>query len=213
VSDDVRPFGAAPGTGDSDQTAEVPAAVEPDLDRPGTHATETIASPAAPPPGLWLLFLLVAAAGLLIGIAIAAGTRPGPTGRVVAVATIGADGGAVTFGDRGIIRIPDGAVTRPIRVSVRRSVIPDRLRVAPPDGPLYVFDRNRLVAYSFEPRSAAFASPVTIVLPLDRTQRNGAVFAVLGRTVVFLAGKVDPTAGTVTIKVSDFRFGGGEAGA
>jgi hypothetical protein len=165
------------------------------------------------PPGLWLVFLLVAAAGLLLGIGIAAATRPGSPGAVVSEATVGPDGGSVSFGGRGVVRIPDGALDRPERIRVRRSVVAEQLRVAPPSGPLYVFQAHQLVAYSFEPSTLTFASPVTIVLPLDRKAMQGNAFVVSGRTVLFLQGTVDPVAGTVTIKVNDFRFAGGQAGA
>ena len=161
------------------------------------------------PPGLWLFFLLFAAAGFLIGIGIAAATRPGPPGSVVAEATVGEDGASLGFGGRGVVRIPDGALRRPTRIEVRRSVVKKGLRVSPPEGPVYVFERNRLVAYTFTPASARFAAPVTIVLPLERTGRGGTAFVVSDAGVVFLSGKVDAKAGTVTIKVTDFAFGGG----
>jgi hypothetical protein len=89
--------------------------------------------------------------------------------------------------------------------------VPDRLRVQPPQGPVYVFEARQLVAYTFAPVQLVFARPVTIVLPLDQTRRNGTALVVVDKTVLFLGGTVDPSAGTVTLLVSDFRFEGGQA--
>ena len=194
----------------SEDTAEVPALPDP-------HHWETTQLPARGgvvlPPGLWLVFLLVAAVGLLTGIAIAAATRPGPPGAVIAAGTIGPDGGTVSFEGHGAVRIPESAVGRPVRIEVRRTVVGQRLRVAPPDGPLYVFEPKRLVAYTFGPTSVTFAQPVTIVLPLNATGRSGTAFIAADNRILFLPGKVDPKTGTVSITVNDFRFGGGEAAA
>jgi hypothetical protein len=203
---------------DGDETAEVPARAAPEPVTPPDgsmwHTTELAGGPGSvPAPGLWLVFLLVAAAGLLVGIGVAAASRPGPPGRVVAQAMIGPDGGTISFAGRGAVRIPDGALSRPLQIGVRRSVLKQRLRVTPPEGPLYVFEAKQLVAYTFEPRSASFAAPVVITLPLDRTERSGEAFVVLGNTVLFLPGKVDAKTGTVTFKVNDFRFGAGLTGA
>jgi hypothetical protein len=202
---------------DAEATAEVTEVVAEPVTPPDQPSWHTTALPTASgvllPPGLWLVFLLVAAAGLLVGIGIAAATRPGPPGRVVAEAMIGPDGGTVSFAGHGLVRVPDGALSRPLQIAVRRSIVRERLRVTPPEGPLYVFEAKQLVAYSFEPATASFAAPVTIVLPLDRTERNGEAFVVLGRTILFLPGKVDGKVGTVTFKVNDFRFGAGLTGS
>lgn len=193
-----------------EDTADVPSIVD-----PGHWETTPISARPGVllPPGLWLVFLLIAAAGLLFGIAIAAATRPGPPGNVIASATIGPDGGTVAFGSHGLVRVPDGAVNGPVRIEVRRLVVTDRLRVAPPDGPLYSFEPNQLVAYTFGPSTVTFAQPVTIVLPLNQTGRSGTAFVAADGRILFLPGKVDPKSGTVTITVNDFRFSGGAAGA
>ena len=198
----------------ADDTADVPAPAKAPAppDEPSWHTTELPSPGRALPPGLWLFFLLFAAAGFLGGIGVAAATRPGPPGTVVAQATIGSDGGTLGFGGRGVVRVPDGAVSKPIGLEVRRSVVDERVRVNPPDGPLYVFERNRLVAYTFSPASAVFARPVSIVLPLERTGRNGTAFVVSDLGVVFVPGKVDAKAGTLTIRVADFGFRAGTAG-
>jgi hypothetical protein len=155
----------------AEDTADVPPIADP------SH-WETTPIPARPgivlPPGLWLVFVVIAAAGLVVGIAVAAVTRPGPPGSVIASATIGPDGGTVAFGSHGLVRVPDAAVTQPVRIEVRRLVVKERLRVAPPDGPLYNFEPNQLVAYTFGPTTVTFAQPVTIVLPLNATGRGGA---------------------------------------
>jgi hypothetical protein len=195
--------------GDGEDTADVPSIADP------SHWETTpipTRSGVVLPAGLWLVFLLIAAAGLLVGIAVAAATRPGPPGTVIASATIGPDGGAVSFGAHGLIRVPDGTVTQPVRIVVRRVVVKDRLRVAPPDGPLYSFEPNQLVAYTFGPATVTFAQPVTIVLPLNATGRSGTAFVAADNRILFLPGKVDAKTGTVTITVNDFRFGAGGTG-
>ena len=195
---------------DGEDTAEVPSIADP-------QHWETTRIPTGHgvilPPGLWLVFLLVAAIGLLAGIAVAAASRPGAPGTVIASATIGPDGGTVSFGAQGLVRVPDGALNQPVRIEVRRSVVKQRLRVAPPDGPLYSFEPNQLVAYTFGPSNVTFAQPVTIVLPLSSTGRNAAAFVAADNRIVFLPGKVDAKTGTLTVTVNDFRFGGGKAGA
>ena len=196
----------------TDQPARPAADTEPTVEVEPTpvSSADTAQLPAASlvtfPPGLWLVFLLVAAAGLLVGIAVAAASRSGPRGAVVAEATIGSDGGTLSFGHHGLLRVPDGAVAHPTRVWVRQSVVPERLRIAPPTGPLYVFEPHRLVAYTFGPTDLTFQTPVSIVLPLDRTGMDGTAFVVSHNTAVFLGGNADAKAGTIALKVTDFRF-------
>jgi hypothetical protein len=209
VTDVFEPDPTRPSAS-SEDTADVPSIIDPQHWETTPIPAQT---PTLLPPGLWLVFLLVAAVGLLLGIAIAAGTRAGPPGSVIASAVIGPDGGTVSFGSHGLVRVPDGAVTTPVRIEIRRSVVHNRLRVAPPDGPLYSFEPNQLVAYTFGPTTVTFAQPVTIVLPLNATGRSGTAFVAADNRILFLPGKVDAKAGTVTVTVNDFRFSGGEAGA
>lgn len=162
-------------------------------------------------PSVWLLFVAVAAAGLLAGIGFAATTRGGPTGALVAEATVGRGGGTLTFDGKGVLRIPSGALRSPVRVAVRRSVVDERLRVHPPEGPLYVFERKRLLAYTFEPAGVTFMRPVTIVLPLQEARRAGTVFSYVDGSVLFFGGEVDPEEATIAIEVFDFRFRAGRA--
>jgi hypothetical protein len=200
---------------DREDTAEVPQPVAHDLpgeDQVSWHTTEIPSAAAMLPAGIWLAFVFVAALGLLIGIAAAALTRPGQPGAVVATATIGPDGGEVRFDSRGVVRVPDQAVDRAVKIEVRRTRIRRRLRVATPQGPAYAFEPDRLAAYTFAPASVTFARPVTIVLPLSSTGRNGAAFFTANGRVVFLPGSVDAKAGVVSFTVTDFRFESGLAG-
>lgn len=175
----------------------------------------TVELPAAPPPRLhpstWLLFVTVAAAGLLAGIVLAAFVRPAPSGSTAARATVGPNGGTLVFDGKGILRIPAGALREAVPIVIRRSVVDERLRVRPPDGPLHVIQPNTLVAYTFEPAEASFTRPVSITLPLQQARRPGAVFSSIEGTVLFLDGTVDPDAGTITVEVTDFRFRAGRA--
>ena len=78
-------------------------------------------------------------------------------------------------------------------------------------GRRYVATRDlQLLRY---PEDSPVAQPVTIILPLNAPGRSGTAFIAADNRILFLSGKVDPKAGTVTITVNDFRFGGGESGA
>lgn len=181
--------------------------------RPLEHTVELPVQPPPPRlhPSTWLLFVTVAAAALLAGVALAAVVRSTPTGAVVARATVGPKGGTLLFDGKGILRIPAGALREPVPIVIRRSVVRERLRVRPPDGPLHVIDPNTLVAYTFEPADATFARPVAITLPLSQERRPGAVFASGNGTVIFLDGTVDADAGTITVEVVDLQFRAGLA--
>lgn len=175
----------------------------------------TVEFPARPHPRLhpsvWLLFVAVAAASLLAGIGIAAVMRPAPKGALVARATVGPDGGTLTFDGKGVLRIPRGALGTRTAIAVRRSIVPERLRVRPPEGPLYVLEPRSVVAYTFEPAGVTFMRPATLVLPLRETRRSGTVFSYVDGAVLFFDGTADAEEGTVAIEVFDFRFRAGRA--
>jgi len=158
------------------------------------------------PASIALVFCAVAAAGFLIGIAVAAGTRPAPppVGEITAQQVVGPSGGTIRFDD-GQIQIPPDALAQPVRIVVRRSSFTDRVRVLPPAGSPEVFDPGGLSAYTFGPTSIDFRRPVQIVFRLPVAAGNGTVFA-RSNNIVILGGIVDADRQTVTVTVRNFRF-------
>ncbi len=191
----------------NDQTTELP---RPDEPAPVVAASEAhttqlpIAQRSFATQQIALVFCAVAAASFLLGIAIATSTRPKSDQTVVASEDVGPSGKTVRF-DGGEVRIPDGAVTRNVRIVVRRSTVTDRIRVEGAG----VVQPGSLVAYSFEPTDLTFREPVEITFRLSGGARNAAVFARRDSTVVLLTGSVDADDGTATAVVSDFRFESG----
>lgn len=197
----------------AEETAEIrPAEETAEIPSPAAHTIEIpTPSPARLHPSVALLFLAVAAASLLAGIVIGALARPAPEGVVVARARVDASGAIIAFDAKGQLRIPAGAVRTPTTIEIRRTVVDERLRLNPTTGPLYVFEPRTKLAYSFEPRNIRFLRPVRIVLPLEKSERNGTAFSYVNGTVLFLGGRVDADRGTVAIEVLDFAFRAGRA--
>jgi hypothetical protein len=158
---------------------------------------------------LAMLFVAVAAGSFLVGIAAATATRePVDEARTVASRNIGPSGGTLRF-EGGELRFPDGAVSEPVRVVVRRATVDDRVRVeVAADDPL-VFEPGALDSYSFEPAGTTFLKPVELTFRLPPGARNGTIFARRGGAIVLLAGTVDGDRGTATARVRDFGFEGG----
>lgn len=190
----------------TDETRQFP---RPADDGPGDEPTVVIDATDRDrrPAYLALIFCAVAAAGFLIGIAVAAASRPqAPSvGSLAIQQTIGPSGGTVRF-DEGQIQIPPDALTQPVTIAVRRSSFSDRVRVVPAGGSPEVFDPGGLTAYTFGPASVRFLRQAQIVFRLTPGSRNGTVFARTGNDIVILGGSVDPDRQTVTITVRDLRF-------
>jgi hypothetical protein len=176
-----------------------------------TDAAPTIAFDAprhqVRPGYLALIFCVVAAAGFLIGIAVAAASRPTPPkiGDVAAEQTIGPSGGTLRFED-GQLEIPPDALAQPVHIVIRRSSFADRVRVLPPAGSPEVFEPGGLAAYTFGPANVSFLTPVHIVFRLPVGSRNGTAFARSGNDIVILGGVIDADRQTVTVSVRDFLF-------
>jgi hypothetical protein len=191
-----------------DGTEETHAFARPPDEPPRDDPTATFDTHSHLRPGyLALVFCTVAAAGLLVGIGIAAASRPkAPApGGVNAEQIVGPSGGTIRFDD-GQLEIPPDALAQPTRIVIRRSSFTDRIRVLPPAGGTEVFDPGGLSAYAFEPKNAAFHRPVQIVFRLPAGDRNGTAFARSGNDIVILGGTVDPDRETVTITIDNFRF-------
>lgn len=175
--------------------------------------TDEFSKPPTSPPGrpayLALIFCAVAAGAFLIGIGVATATRQASDESTVAAQTVGPAGGTVRF-EGGDLRVPEGAVSEPTRLVVRRSLVRDRVRVRAEDDPI-VMEPGRLFAYSFAPVDVTFAKPVQITFRLPSGARNGSAFARTGNEIILLAGTVDQARGTATIEVRDFRFDADQA--
>jgi len=189
-TDETREIAPAPPETRADDTVT--------FDAPRTHLRPTY---------LALVFCVVAAAGFLIGIALAAGSRPKPppVGTVAVQQVVGPSGGTIRFDD-GQIEIPAGALAQPTRIVIRRSTFADRVRVLPPAGTPEVFDPGGLYAYTFGPNTVVFNRVVHIVFRLPAGARNGTAFARNANDIVILGGSVDPDRETVTIAVHDLHF-------
>jgi hypothetical protein len=170
----------------------------------------TVQIPTVDPAGLRrshvaLLFVAAAAAAFLVGIAVASTTRTPPRGILLVTETVGPSGATLRF-EGGEIRIPAGALTAPAPITVRRSLLRERVQVRLPGHPASTFGPNQLEAYAFEPAGVSFRKEVEIVFRLSGQTGNGAVFARVGSRTVLLGGDVDSDRGTVTIQVRDFAF-------
>lgn len=164
-----------------------------------------IIATATRPSQLALMFLAVAAASFLLGLAVSAATRPRPIDESLASREVGPDGDTIRF-EGGFLRIPEGALSGVETITIRRSTVSDRIRVeGVGDDPL-LFQPGRLVAYSFEPSDITFREPAELTFRLPEGARNGTVFARRGNTVVLLSGNVDVERGTASTHISDFAF-------
>jgi hypothetical protein len=176
---------------------------------PSDSLTTPLPVTAPPRPGgasLGLIFLAVAAAAFLVGIAVASSMRTPQRGTVVASRSVGASGATVRFRG-GELRIPRGALASREEITIRRAVFPNRVGIRlPNDSTAGVLDRGRLVAYSFEPGDLGFRKPVEIVFRLSGEEENGTIFVSQGARTTVLGGDVDADRGTVTLEVRTFRF-------
>lgn len=187
---------------------------------PSSTATASIPlveeSRSARPAVVALTFLFVAAAAFLVGITAASAIKEEPPGTVLASQRVGPSGGTVRFSG-GELRFPAGAVASSTQITVRRTVVNQRVQVRPPGRRVRIFDPGELVSYIFEPRDADFLRPVTLVFRLRETEGDATAFARVGDAMLFLSGGgIDTERGVVAVEVSDFRFDRGrpiEAGS
>jgi hypothetical protein len=194
---------------DADETlhgAYTPPTVAFDAER-----TSRIDVPVAgrPTSRLALIVLAVAAAGFLVGIAVASVVPRSHDEPALVSESVGPSGGVVRF-DGGEVRVPSGALAEQTTIAVYRSVVDRRVRIDPGGkaDPI-VFEPGRLVAYRFQPDDITFAQPVQIAFRLPAGAENGTVFARGSRGgIVLLEGQIDADRGTATTVVRDFRFGG-----
>ena len=192
-------------TDGGDPTADIDRPVPPTSAAPTAFITE-VHDEQPRTAVIALSFLVIAAGAFLVGIAAASTIKDDPPGTVLASQSVGPSGGTVRFSG-GEIRGPQGAVGSPMEVTVRRTVVGQRVQVRPPGRNVLVFDPGELVAYVFEPEDADFLRPVTLVFRLEGKTSDATAFARVGRTTLFLSGGgIDTERGVVAVEVPDFRF-------
>jgi hypothetical protein len=187
-----------------DPTAEIgtPASAVPTP----TASIPTVEERQTRPAVVALTFLVVAAAAFLAGITAASTIKEDPPGAILASQRVGPSGATVRFSG-GEIRVPAGAVASSANITVRRTVVGQRVQVRPPGRRVQIFDPGELVAYVFEPEDADFLRPVTLVFRLRDTAGDATAFARVGNATLFLSGGgIDTERGVVAVEVSDFRF-------
>jgi len=168
-------------------------------------------TPSAPPgtiPGLgrWL------AGSAIVGvIALIAGAvmflSPGKaSGELVAASPITAAGGKIPIAGGGQIDVPKDAVAKTERVTVRRTVVRDRVVIPQMDGqPSAVFAAGTLPLFLFGP-NLTFLRPVTIVLTVG--PRTIAVrFFVIRNGRLTLLTVIPARGGIVRLTVNGFQNG------
>lgn len=187
---------------DETRAYEAPPASERVADAPPT-AELPVADTGWDASRIAMLFIAVAAAAFLIGIAVATATRPVLREDIVGQGTVGPSGGTVRF-DGGEIRVPAGALTHEIEIVVHRSSYDDEVKVTT-DHPV-VFQPGTLSAYRFDPEDVTFQRPVEVLFRLPDEATNGTPFARRGKSIVLLSGRVDPNRRTTMTEVNDFRF-------
>lgn len=125
-------------------------------------------------------------------------------GEIIARLPVGPDGGKATFDDGGKIKVPKGALESNRTITVRRTVLADRVRAISPFGGSIVVPAGAQTIYIFSPIDIEFLRPVTIVLPLPPPPAQGLVFVSVDGQISFISGTTGD--GTVSVRVNSFRF-------
>jgi hypothetical protein len=125
-------------------------------------------------------------------------------GEIIARLPVGPDGGKATFDDGGKIKVPKGALAQKQTITVRRTVLADRVRAISPFGGSIVVPAGAQTVYIFGPVDIEFLRAVTIVLPLPPPPAQGLVFVSVDGQISFISGTTGD--GTVSVRVTSFRF-------
>ena len=135
-------------------------------------------------------------------------SEPKPEGELVAQLPVTPEkGGSTKFDGDGKIKVPKGAVSKPETITVRRTVVRDRIRATSPAGGSIIIPAGAQNVYIFGPTALVFLRPVTIVLPAPPPPNQGIVFISANGGIQFI--NVDPRSRTVTIRVNSFDFARG----
>jgi hypothetical protein len=131
-------------------------------------------------------------------------STPASDGEIIARLPVGPDGGKATFDDGGKIKVPKGALAQKQTITVRRTVLTDRVRAISPFGGSIVVPAGAQTVYIFGPVDIEFLKAVTIVLPLPPPPAQGLVFVSVDGQISFISGTTGD--GTVSVRVTSFRF-------
>ena len=147
---------------------------------------------------------------LIARVAISAATHePEPEGEIVAQLPVGPEGGSAEIEGGGKIKVPKGAVDRPQTITVRRTVVRDRIRAVSPFGGSIIIPAGAQTVYIFGPTSIVFLRPVTIVLPAPPPPAQGIVFISANGQITFIQGRAGN--GTIVVRVNSFNFNQGQS--
>lgn len=149
--------------------------------------------------------MAIAAASFLLGLGVGVALPVSPPGDVMARAEIGPRGGTLDF-DGGELRIPTGAVERPVTIEVRAAAVEGRLRVRS-GGAEVLVSASDVRAYRFTPATLTFESPATLILDVPDEAANATVFVRSDDGIESLPSDFDPAAGTASVRIGDLGFG------
>jgi hypothetical protein len=149
-----------------------------------------------------LLVTLIARVGFA-----AATNDPKPDGELIAQLPVGPEGGSTKFDGDGKIKVPKGAVDKPRTITVRRTVVRDRIRAVSPTGTSIVIPAGAQTVYIFGPTNIVFLRPVTIVLPAPPPPAQGLIFVSANGQLTFIPATTNN--GLITVRVNSFDFARG----
>lgn len=152
---------------------------------------------------LSVMVLILSFIGRVAYMAITSG--PQQEGEILAQLPVGPEGGEEEFGDGGKIKVPEGALRERQTLTVRRSMIQDRIRALSPfGGTPIIIPAGTQIVFLFGPTNIRFLRPVTIVLPAPPPPAQGLVFLSANGQIRFLDGR--DSGSRIIIQVNSFDF-------
>lgn len=154
----------------------------------------------------WVFLTFVALASLLIGVVAGFVLPARDAGEIVADVPVGPGGASVTFDGQGKLEIPKGAIAKPERIIIRKTVIRERVSANSPAGIPLVFPPGTLAVYIFQPANLTFTVPVTIILPLPAGAPAGIIFVFANGQLRFFGGRINLANRTIRAQAMSFGF-------
>lgn len=208
----AEPVPPVPPTGPVQPPAAVSTVQQPAPTQPSPVQTY---EPSAVPPRRTEMrrFVLTAVVACLLAFAgrmvyTAVTSEPEQPGELVAQLPVGPEGGAVQFEGGGKLDVPKGALKQRETITVRRSLMRERIRaVDPSGGPPIVVPPGTLFIYILGPVDIELLLPVTLTLPAPPAPAQGLVFVSAASRVTFVPG--NQRGRTITVTLTSFDFGRG----
>jgi hypothetical protein len=152
---------------------------------------------------LSVMVLILSFIGRVAFMAITSG--PQQEGEILAQLPVGPEGGETEFGDGGKLKVPKGALKQKETLTVRRSMVQDRIRALSPfGGTPIIIPAGTQIVFLFGPVDARFLRPVTIVLPQPPPPAQGLVFISANGQIRFIEGR--ESGSRIIIQVNSFDF-------